>query len=651
VGKRYDVFLSCKNLGRDGKPTRDSVLAEEIYQHLSARKLSVFFSKFELEAQGVSAYTEVIDAALDASQVLIAIGTSREHLESKWVRYEWNGFFNDIISGIKPDGKVFSYIDGILFNSLPRALRQCQAVAHGDASLDQLYRFVANALNIGTEAEISRESENDPVHDVATQSDKNLRKPRGIPSEKSTQRAETSKAMAQEPLSPEPAAELWKDMIWDRLLESLDDRTVIPIVGPDLVQVEIDGSPTTLHQYLALQLAQNYKLQEDNLPAERALNYVACQLARLGKDHYEICDDILQIMKKVDFRPSKALQQLAEITDLNLFVSTTFDPLLVKAIDEVRFGGAQGTLSIAYSPKRVEDLPSSKKKLTRPAVFHLMGKLSASGAYAISDEERLAQVLDLQSPARSPQLLCDELRKNHLLILGEDYSNSPLHMFLRTAKGGRFSRSATDGIFEILADNKTNRDPGLVSFLSNFSSHTRLFPGGPVEFVDDLWTRWRERHPDSPKLADVDGSRDLPRNAVFISYTDEDLAAVQEIKAGLESAGLPVRLAHQTLRPGELFKPVVADFISRSCGCFVAVLSKNTERRTEGFFRAEWNMALERDRGVHFSRQFIVPVVVDDTTDPRAVPPRFSQLNYTWLPGGKVTPAFVQNLKEIVSSS
>ena len=78
----------------------------------------------------------------------------------------------------------------------------------------------------------------------------------------------------------------------------------------------------------------------------------------------------------------------------------------------------------------------------------------------------------------------------------------------------------------------------------------------------------------------------------------------------------------------------------------MAVISRNTERRQRGFFRREWNMAVERDRGIHFERQFIVPVVVDDTAEPSVVPPRFAELNYTWLPGGKVTPTFVQELQE-----
>jgi hypothetical protein len=456
--------------------------------------------------------------------------------------------------------------------------------------------------------------------------------------------------MTQELFTPEAAAELWPDNIWDRLLASLDERSVVPIVGPDLLQVEIDGATTLLDQYIARRLAMIYKLPTENLPAERALNHVVCQLTRLRKNRYDICVDINQVMKEADLRPPRPLLQLAEITDFNLFVSTTFDTLLEKAINEARFTGAPGTMSRAYSSKTVEDLPSTKDKLTKPVVYYLMGKLSSTGYYVVSDEDLLEQVCLLQS--RRPEQLFDELKKNHLLILGEVYSDWPVRIFLRTAKGGRLSQSAQQGIFEILADSKSHRDPGLVSFLVHFSNQTRVFPArGAVAFVEELWIRWRERHPQSIASEQDDVRGDMPGNAIFLSYTREDLPAVEQLKAGLEAAGLPVWFDYQSLKPGDSFNPRIEQYIAKSCSCFVAVISRNTERRLEGYFRREWNIALERDRGIHFARQFIVPVVVDDTAEPSAVPARFSELNYTWLPGGKVTPPFVRELKRIVSGS
>ncbi|MCK7500525.1 MAG: hypothetical protein MZW92_67490 [Comamonadaceae bacterium] len=51
-----------------------------------------------------------------------------------------------------------------------------------------------------------------------------------------------------------------------------------------------------------------------------------------------------------------------QITDFDLFVTTTFDPLLEQAINAERFGGAQSTpRSIAYAPNRVADLPAERE--------------------------------------------------------------------------------------------------------------------------------------------------------------------------------------------------------------------------------------------------------------------------------------------------
>jgi hypothetical protein len=456
--------------------------------------------------------------------------------------------------------------------------------------------------------------------------------------------------MIQDMLSSEVAPDLWKDNIWDRLLDSLDERSVIPVIGPDLVQVEYGGTTICLDRYIAGRLIRTNHLPIETFPAEKPLNYVVCQLLRLRKDRYGICDDIFQIMKEVTFRPSAALRQLAEITDFNLFVSTTFDSLLEKAINEVRFGNKPGALSIAYSPKRVDDLPNTKERLTRPTIYHLMGKLTATGSYVISDEDLLEYVCDLQSPARRPERLFDELKKNNLLILGKDLPDWLTRIFLRTAKGGRLS--ATRDHVEIMADSTTHRDPSLVSFLQHFSSHTRVFrAGGAMEFVAELSKRWHERHPQAPPAEQILSTSEMPRGGIFISYAREDLSAVEVLKAGLEAAGLHVWFDNERLKPGDNFNPQIEQYISRWCGCFVAIVSRNTELRHEGYFRREWNLAVDRDKGIHFARKFIVPVVVDDTAEPTAVPPRFAQLNYTWLRGGKVTGRFVQELREIVSAS
>ena len=92
-----DIFISCKNLDENEKPTSDLTLAMDAYNFLSGKGLSVFYSDFTLEHLGVAAYKRAIDDALDSASVVVAVGTSVENIDSQWVRYEWDSFFNDII--------------------------------------------------------------------------------------------------------------------------------------------------------------------------------------------------------------------------------------------------------------------------------------------------------------------------------------------------------------------------------------------------------------------------------------------------------------------------------------------------------------------------------------------------------------------------
>jgi len=143
-----EVFISFKNLGPDGRPTRDSELAKEIYDFLSTQGLRVFFSNVSLETLGVAAYKRAIDSALDSAKVLVAVGTSGENLDSQWVRYEWDSFLNDILSGVKPEGRIFGYVEDTPISSLPRSLRQSQVFEHGPGAMERLFNFVANAVGM-----------------------------------------------------------------------------------------------------------------------------------------------------------------------------------------------------------------------------------------------------------------------------------------------------------------------------------------------------------------------------------------------------------------------------------------------------------------------------------------------------------------------
>lgn len=163
-----EVFISSKTTDFQGNPTKDSVLAREIHGYLTSKGHSVFLSTLSLEKLGIAAYKRAIDDALDSATVLIAVGTSRENLDSQWVQYEWDSFMNDILSDVKPEGRIFVYVDGVLPRDLPRALRQQQVFTHGPDSLQQLGNFVGNALG-GAAPAVAREDAGAPGEGSAGQ--------------------------------------------------------------------------------------------------------------------------------------------------------------------------------------------------------------------------------------------------------------------------------------------------------------------------------------------------------------------------------------------------------------------------------------------------------------------------------------------------
>ncbi|MEO6748436.1 MAG: SIR2 family protein, partial [Casimicrobiaceae bacterium] len=220
---------------------------------------------------------------------------------------------------------------------------------------------------------------------------------------------------------------------WEDLLNFIEERRVIPIVGPELLQVETDTGPRLLYDWVAEKLAGKLGVDTAELPQPYTLNDVVCwYLAARGRRE-EVYTRLRSLFRDANFEPPRALRQLAQITDFDLFVTTTFDPLLEQAVNLERFGGAQSTEVIAYAPNRVTDLPVEREKLSRPVVYHLLGRLSASPTYVASDEDMLEFVCALQSEHLAPEKLFHELEHNHLLFIGSSFTNWLARLFLRIA--------------------------------------------------------------------------------------------------------------------------------------------------------------------------------------------------------------------------
>jgi hypothetical protein len=52
----------------------------------------------------------------------------------------------ELVGNIKPNGRVFTYVEGMTTAELPRALRQTQTFMRSEAELKRLYNFINRAL-------------------------------------------------------------------------------------------------------------------------------------------------------------------------------------------------------------------------------------------------------------------------------------------------------------------------------------------------------------------------------------------------------------------------------------------------------------------------------------------------------------------------
>ena len=140
-----------------------------------------------------------------------------------------------------------------------------------------------------------------------------------------------------------------------------------------------------------------------------------------------------------------------------------------------------------------------------------------------------------------------------------------------------------------------------------------------------------------------------PSHAVFLSYASQDAEAAQRICDALRAAGIEVWFDQSDLRGGDAWDRQIRKQI-HDCALFVPVISQHSQERLEGYFRREWKLAADRTHDMAEEKAFLVPVVIDDTSEQYAsVPDRFRELQWTRLPAGETSPAFVQRVQCLLS--
>jgi TolB-like protein len=142
-------------------------------------------------------------------------------------------------------------------------------------------------------------------------------------------------------------------------------------------------------------------------------------------------------------------------------------------------------------------------------------------------------------------------------------------------------------------------------------------------------------------------SEESPTRGVFLSYAREDTESARRIADALRGFGVEVWFDQSELRGGDAWDAKIKSQI-RECALFVAIISANTQARGEGYFRREWKLAIERTHDMAAGIPFLIPIVVDQTPESKAlVPEEFMRVQWTRLAGGAPTAQFVERIKRL----
>ena len=142
---KKEVFISYKKT-YNNQETLDATIAKQLSDALKSRGIGVFFSEDTLFEKGIGNYKKAIDKALDDALLMVVIGTKTKYVKGAWLEYEYETFYEDILSNYKPNSVLVSYVKGLDIKKLPRVLRCNQVFDTEYASVEKLTDFVVNAI-------------------------------------------------------------------------------------------------------------------------------------------------------------------------------------------------------------------------------------------------------------------------------------------------------------------------------------------------------------------------------------------------------------------------------------------------------------------------------------------------------------------------
>jgi hypothetical protein len=420
----------------------------------------------------------------------------------------------------------------------------------------------------------------------------------------------------------------FSDQTWDELLNLIELQKVVPIVGRALSLADMgDGRRGLAVNAVVERLAPKLSIAPRDPPWTLSELFVESARQTL----YSADSFHLMLRKELDAaKPAPGpLQQLAEIRDFRLFLSTALDGFLEQAVAEIRGATGEPVHTITFAPDGYYDLPGRLQDMEGVTIFKLLGGRETCPNWAVTVENSLEFVIALHSEKYRPVNLLDAIKESHLLAIGCQIPDWLGRFFLRCLRGGPISaQRATNFLVENIGD----ADTAFQEYLRQFSKSSFVVPGNAADFVEELHRRWKQRQGPDTGARHVRRPEPSPTppaaHKVFLSYSHRDRSEAERLYRFLQGKRIDVWKDDEGgLDPGAKWEAEINRRIA-DCSCFVPLVTRNAMSDSDSFFWAEWKSAVDRTRRQDPNRRFIFPVRSDRGL---ALPDMFSAMQATLL--------------------
>lgn len=420
-------------------------------------------------------------------------------------------------------------------------------------------------------------------------------------------------------MDTKPAQNLDSD--WNELLDAIEQKKVIPVIGLGLYKVQIDSEVVSLYDYLADKILADCDIQITPYLSNK-FSKACLEFLKKNNNQYKVLSKRMKLfLKDVRLLQNSSLEKLVRISNFQMFITISYDNILKNTVKVVR---SNQTEVISYTPTdnnlaflntdlfyRIKDNRSS-------LVYHIFGNSYLALRPSYTEGDITSSIFkfqrDMGKDKQNP--FSSKLKNSQLLFIGCDYDDWLFRFFIQAAANESFEDSLTSQTYSFIGGNLSgppikNSLFELPIFLERYKSKMFHFKDGNI-FVSKL-------------LEKIEGSSSHDINVikrtefskkVFISFEGKDRKAATDLADILVKNNIPVWLDKSRLAAGGIVDEVIFSAIDNS-PVFIAIFSKNSDQRLDNkghikYHIREWERAYaNKITGKDVS---IIPVRIDDST-------------------------------------